>query len=59
MISIALVEDDRRYTEQLKGFLCQYEAEKNLKFNIVTFSDGDEIVERYDASYDINNLSES
>lgn len=53
MISIALVEDDRRYTEQLKGFLCQYEAEKNLKFNIVTFSDGDEIVERYDASYDI------
>lgn len=53
MISIALVEDDRRYTEQLKRFLCQYEAEKNLKFNIVTFSDGDEIVERYDASYDI------
>lgn len=53
MISIALVEDDRCYTEQLKRFLCQYEAEKNLKFNIVTFSDGDEIVERYDASYDI------
>lgn len=53
MISIALVEDDRRYTEQLKGFLCQYEAEKNLKFNIMMFSDGDEIVERYDASYDI------
>lgn len=53
MISIALVEDDRHYTEQLKGFLCQYETEKDLKFNIAAFSDGDEIVERYDASYDI------
>lgn len=53
MISIVLVEDDRCSTEQLKEFLRQYEAEEKLKFNITTFSDGDEIVERYNASYDI------
>ena len=53
MIRIALVEDDRSYREELMRFLTRYERESGERFNITTFSDGDEIVENYSCDYDI------
>lgn len=53
MIRIALVEDDRSYREELMRFLARYERESGERFNITTFSDGDEIVENYSCDYDI------
>lgn len=53
MITIAIVEDDRYYADQLLKYLRRYETEEKVKFNISVFEDGDEIVNTYDASYDI------
>lgn len=53
MIRVAIVDDEVTSVEQLKSFLIQYQKERNEVMNIVTFSDGDEIVENYKAEYDI------
>ncbi len=53
MISIALVEDDRHYSDELTAYLHRYEQETGERFQISVFSDGDEIVEKYTASYHI------
>ena len=53
MVRIALVEDDASYRKTLMEYLKKYEKESNTKFHITSFSDGDEIVEDYSASYDI------
>ncbi|BCN29195.1 LytR/AlgR family response regulator transcription factor [Anaeromicropila herbilytica] len=53
MIRVAIVDDEASSVEQLKNFLIQYQKERNEVMNIVTFSDGDEIVENYKAEYDI------
>lgn len=53
MIRIAVVEDDKAYREELMRFLKRYEQESNEKFQITTFTDGDEIVESYCGEYDI------
>lgn len=53
MIRIALVEDDRAYREELMRFLQRYEQESGEKFQIATFTDGDEIVDGYSCAYDI------
>jgi DNA-binding LytR/AlgR family response regulator len=53
MIRIAIVDDEARSVEQIKEYLLQYQKERNEVFNIVSFSDGDEIVENYKAEYDI------
>ena len=53
MIRIAIVEDETTYALQLQEFLRQYEAENRESFQISLFSDGDEIVHKYKAEYDI------
>ena len=53
MVRIALVDDDACYREELLGFLRQYERESGEEFHITMFTDGDEILERYTAAYDI------
>lgn len=53
MIRVAIVDDEATSVEQLKSFLIQYQKERNEVMNIVSFSDGDEIVENYKAEYDI------
>lgn len=53
MIRIAIVEDENIYALQLQEFLKQYERENEENFQITLFSDGDEIVHKYKAEYDI------
>ncbi|MGC6175539.1 LytR/AlgR family response regulator transcription factor [Lacrimispora sp. 38-1] len=53
MIRIAVVDDDAESVSQLKEYLLRYQNERNELFHILTFSDGDEIVENYKAEYDI------
>lgn len=53
MIHIALVEDDLQDRERLKRCLKKYEEEKQVRFEISEFSDGEDIIENYTASYDL------
>lgn len=53
MIRIAVVDDDAGSVSQIKEYLLRYQSERNEQFHILTFSDGDEIVENYKAEYDI------
>lgn len=53
MISIAIVEDEAAYAAQLQQFLERYAKESGQEFEITTFSDGDEILEGYQAQYDL------
>lgn len=53
MIRIAVVEDEKRYQEQLKKYLHQYEKEHSCSFALAVYTDGDEIVENYRCEYDI------
>lgn len=53
MINIAIVEDEAFYAKQLSEFLRQYEKEKGEVFEISLFSDGDAIVDKYKAQFDI------
>ncbi len=53
MIRIAIVEDDKNYQQELLAHLKTYEKENNEKFQISIFSDGDEIVEDYNAEFDL------
>lgn len=53
MIRIAVVEDEQRYAEQLLSYLHQFESETGHAFAITTYSDGDGIVNKYRAQFDI------
>ena len=53
MIKIAIVEDEHAYAMQLQEYLNQYETENSEVFEISLFSDGDEIVHKYNPIYDI------
>lgn len=53
MIRIAVVEDEQRYIDQIKGYLEQYEVERKEALKITIFHDGDEIVANYRAQFDI------
>lgn len=53
MIKIAIVEDESIYAKQLQDYLKQYEREKSEIFEISLFSDGDEIVHKYNPQFDI------
>jgi len=53
MVRVAIVEDDPAFMEQLKTYLQQYGQENGVRFQITAFTDGDEIVEKYRAEYDI------
>ncbi len=53
MIQIAIVEDEKEYSDQLTSYLKQYEQEKGQNFEITAFSDGDGILKDYHAQFDI------
>lgn len=53
MVRIAVVEDESHYTEQLVSYLRQFEQETGHTFDIVTYGDGDGIVNHYRAQFDI------
>ena len=53
MIKIAIVEDESMYAEQLRDYLKQYEKENGEVFDITVYSDGDDIVHKYKAQFDI------
>jgi DNA-binding LytR/AlgR family response regulator len=53
MIKIAIVEDEASYARQLQDFLEQYEKDHEESFQVSVYSDGDEIVHKYKAQFDI------
>lgn len=53
MIKIAIVEDESMYAGQLKEYLERYEKENGEAFDITIYTDGDEIVHKYKAQFDI------
>ncbi len=53
MVRIAIVEDEDLYVEQLRQYLNQYQEENGEVFEIMVFSDGDQIVENYRGDFDI------
>lgn len=53
MIKIAIVEDESMYANQLADYLRQYEKENGEVFDITMYADGDEIVHKYKAQFDI------
>lgn len=53
MTHIAIVEDDKIYTEVLMKYISRYEEESGTHFEISTFQDGEDIIENYSGSYDI------
>lgn len=53
MILIAIVEDDILCKEDLRKNLNRYAEEKNIDFNVVEFSDGEEILDDYQGNYDL------
>lgn len=53
MIRVAIVEDEASYMKQFQEYLAQYAKESGEEFDIVTFTDGDEIAGGYKSVYDI------
>lgn len=53
MYRIAIVEDEAEFREQLQSYLRQYEKENQIMFQISVFEDGEEILNDYQAEYDI------
>lgn len=53
MIQIAIVEDDKNYAASLEKYILRYEQEKNLKFSIQWFEDGEDIAVEYKGHFDI------
>ena len=53
MIRVAIVEDDPASVRQLEEYLEKYAGEHGVSFKVDSFGDGDAIVERFPADYDI------
>jgi len=53
MIHIAIVEDESLYLEQLLDHIETYKKESGQEIKVSTFRDGEDIVEKYKAGYDI------
>lgn len=53
MIEIAIVEDEENYRNTLLKYLEDFQKDTKENINTTIFSDGDEIVEKYTARYDI------
>ena len=47
------MEDDEQYRDQFLSYLRQYEQESGQRFRVSVFSDGDEILDGYQADYDL------
>lgn len=53
MIKLAIVDDEDLYANQLVTYLARYGKEKQEEFDMIRFRDGDEILNKYSADYDI------
>lgn len=53
MIRIAIVEDDKRYQEQISEYLLRYQEEFSIQVEIAVFNDGKLIIESYRPYYDM------
>lgn len=53
MVRIAIVEDEKQCVEQLLSYLRQYERESGHAFDITAYSDGDGLVSKYKAQFDM------
>lgn len=54
MYHIAIVEDEKEFSEQLQAFLLQYGKEQGTEFQISVFYDGAEILDHYEKNkYDV------
>lgn len=53
MIQVAIVEDEVTQTKLLQTYLQRYSKESGEVIKVITFSDGDEIVESYKSQFDI------
>lgn len=53
MYHIAIVEDEKTFSDQLQEFLKQYQEEQNVRFKVSVFGDGAEILEDYQKLYDV------
>ncbi len=53
MIRVALVDDDACDRQSLREYLERYAREHNAVIQVKEFSDGDEIIEKYAANYDM------
>lgn len=53
MVRIAIVEDEQDYTDQLLDYLHRFERESGNAFDITTYADGDGIVSKYKAQFDM------
>ena len=48
MLPVAIVEDDRKYSKLLEGYLERYSAENDVKFKVDVFDDGLKFIMGYD-----------
>lgn len=53
MYRIAIVEDEKSYSDQVQEYVWQYGKENSLTFEVQTYSDGKEIAEDLQSTYDI------
>ena len=52
MYHIAIVEDEREFSNQLIEYLKQYEAENEVEIKVSVFHDGESILDGYTSRYD-------
>ena len=53
MISIAVVDDEQVFLDQISGFMSRYAQEKGQELSVTCFRDGFDISEDYKAKWDI------
>lgn len=53
MVRIAIVEDNDKYAEKLRAYLKRFGEERNELLQVISFSDGEDIVTNYKGNYDI------
>ncbi len=53
MVNIAIVEDEQKHADILKGYLDRYADEHKAAFNVSLFRDGLDILDSYDPTLDI------
>lgn len=53
MIRMAIVEDEAKYADQLREYVDRYSRQSGKTFEITSYTDGDELVESFQAQFDI------
>ena len=53
LISIAVVDDEKSFSDQLTGFIQRYAKEQNLDVQVTVFQDGMEIADDFRSKWDI------